>query len=253
MNRTPSICRPSVLALLSFALTLSWTSLSHAQRMVPVPGYDRLGALPQANRNSIGPAGNPGQGLPTEDSFGGGNSQRWTNGGGFRDPALDAIDTAASGIDAFTAWANGLGNGRTNSGSQPRPPQPVPPRQPNGRGQDNRTIPADEFEFQPQNSGLLGGLNSNGFGTVPDTFRPRRLGIYGHIRSQGGFAIESINQGSLALRLGFEPGDEIVAVNGNRVWSANQIIDAVNSPSRMATFVIRNVRDGQLIRVTVRI
>lgn len=248
--------KPGCLLVLLLGGVLSGGEV-HGQspRMIPVDSYDRFGnpydALP-----AHGPAPNrPERPLPTEDTFDPpGQPDPWRrpsvpvnpfpSSNTSADSLLDSVNAAISAIEQI-----GQRGGGGNQGSRGRRPQGP------GPGGNTQPPPSDrDVLFQVlqglQNSQSPAYQNATRGTSPPRPVQGLRLGVYGQLLPGGGFRLLQVPRGSLAQRLGFEPGDEIHAVNGRTVTSTGQIIRAINAPSRRVTFLVRNVRDGKLLNVT---
>jgi len=83
--------------------------------------------------------------------------------------------------------------------------------------------------------------------------QPVFLGVVGHGCRSGGVHVNQVVSGSLAQRMGFESGDMILAINHRAVNNMDDLRAALAQPTLSFTFVIRNVRNGQIVSDTLRL
>ena len=108
------------------------------------------------------------------------------------------------------------------------PGQPVPPTTPG-------IVVPDQDQLDPQ------------IRLKPDVVTPRpNLGIYGRPIRGWGFAVQSVVPNSVAARMRLEPGDVILAVNGQPAGSAEviteQLLISTQQNNGCGTVLIDNVR-----------
>ena len=85
------------------------------------------------------------------------------------------------------------------------------------------------------------------FNPNPDNNSQPRLGIQGHMESGYGLAIDWVQRGSLAQRVGLESGDVIKAVDGQRIRSFDQYSWLLRNSGCMIRLTIEDGRTGNTV------
>lgn len=78
----------------------------------------------------------------------------------------------------------------------------------------------------------------------PVTSGMPKLGFYGHIVYGQGLMVDSVSWATEAARIGLEPGDVIVSVNGRPIRSWSDYNAAMYYSGGRGRLVIRDVRSG---------
>jgi len=100
-------------------------------------------------------------------------------------------------------------------------------------------------ETVPSEETLIGGTSPLAGATVAN-ISPRILNRL-NVRFRGeGVIISDIKNGSTANRIGFMPGDVLVAINGRQIGDVEDVMEIANSTDRSWSFVIN--RGGRIIR-----
>ncbi len=105
--------------------------------------------------------------------------------------------------------------------------------------------------------GGSGGGGGGGGRPSPSPEQPKTLGIYStmiHVSNyrRSGERVDRVSPGSAAARAGLEVGDIIISVNSQGISSANSLRQAIASSGSTMQMQVVNVRDGQVVNVTVR-
>ena len=107
--------------------------------------------------------------------------------------------------------------------------------------------------------GSGGGSGGGGGGgrPSPSPEQPKTLGIYStmiHVSNyrRSGERVDRVSPGSAAARAGLEVGDIIISVNSQGISNANSLRQAIASSDSTMQMQVVNVRDGQVVNVTVR-
>jgi S1-C subfamily serine protease len=83
--------------------------------------------------------------------------------------------------------------------------------------------------------------------SIPET---PQLGIYGHFEWSYGMVVDDVLWGTPASRMGLEPGDVILAVNGCTLRSEYDYFRALRYGGNYARLVIQDVRTGTVVSRT---
>ena len=85
------------------------------------------------------------------------------------------------------------------------------------------------------------------FPSVP----PMHLGVYA-VESCHGLSVVEVYCGSIGERVGLEPGDLIVAIDGQPVRTLHQMRVALSTPRPCYHLAIRDIRTGYVIEREIR-
>lgn len=77
-----------------------------------------------------------------------------------------------------------------------------------------------------------------------------RLGFQGHFEWGVGMVVDYVPWGTPAARVGLEPGDVILSVNGRRLRSQSDYFSALRTSGGRVRLVIEDVRSGGLVART---
>ncbi len=87
---------------------------------------------------------------------------------------------------------------------------------------------------------------------VPPT-QTVKLGIRGHFDFAEGMHVEQVMRHSIASRMGLEPGDVIVSINGRRLRTENDYFRQLSNSGNWLRVGVLDVRSGRVIERSARL
>lgn len=124
----------------------------------------------------------------------------------------------------------------------------------------NHFIVATSLLFVASFAATASAQYPGGFGpsrvTVPTlrpfpSVQPIQLGVYA-VESCHGLSVAEVYCGSIGERVGLEPGDLIVAIDGQPVRTIHQMRVALSTPRPCYHLAIRDIRTGYVIEREIR-
>lgn len=83
--------------------------------------------------------------------------------------------------------------------------------------------------------------------SLPTQTSAPRLGFSGHFDNGHGMHVDSVRRGSPAARLGLEPGDTIIAIDGQRIHSLGHYYGLLGRSGNRVRLHIEDWRTGRVV------